>query len=210
MTTIKAGINSAGSPAGASGSAEATPAQVQRWLDMGEAVLIDVREPDEHRRERIEGSVLMPLSAFDAREAAALAKPGQRLVFHCRSGARSEDARRATASSGVVSNGSAASMAGGIEAWKRERRPVVVNRSAARLSIIRQVQLIVGTMVLVGSVLAYFVHPGFVGIAAFFGAGLVFAGSTGFCGLAKLLGVMPWNRVGVSSARESGGSCNAG
>lgn len=195
MTAIKASTNSAGSRAGAMGATEATPAQVRRWLDAGEAVLVDVREPDEHRRERIEGSVLMPLSGFDASEAAALVNPGQRLVFHCRSGARSEDARRATASSVAAASGEALSMAGGIEAWKRERLPVVVNRKAARLSIIRQVQLIVGTMVLAGSALAYFVHPAFVGVAAFFGAGLVVAGSTGFCGLATLLGVMPWSRV---------------
>jgi len=38
------------------------------------------------------------------------------------------------------------------------------------------------------------VAPGFYALSAFVGAGLIFAGTTGFCGMAHLLGLMPWNR----------------
>jgi hypothetical protein len=38
------------------------------------------------------------------------------------------------------------------------------------------------------------VQPAFLGLSAFVGAGLVFAGTTGWCGMAKLLAMMPWNR----------------
>jgi hypothetical protein len=31
----------------------------------------------------------------------------------------------------------------------------------------------------------------------FVGAGLTFAGISGFCGMARLLAVMPWNKVSV-------------
>jgi hypothetical protein len=31
-------------------------------------------------------------------------------------------------------------------------------------------------------------------LSGFVGAGLVFAGVTGFCGMARLLALMPWNR----------------
>lgn len=87
------------------------------------------------------------------------------------------------------------SMSGGIEAWKQASLPVVVNTRVARISVMRQVQLIIGSFVLIGSALAYFVHPAFVGVAAFFGAGLVLAGATGTCGLALLVERMPWNRA---------------
>ncbi|MBI3884821.1 MAG: DUF2892 domain-containing protein [Opitutae bacterium] len=58
----------------------------------------------------------------------------------------------------------------------------------------RQVRLVAGTLVLVGLALGWLVHPGFYGLAAFVGAGLVFAGLTNFCGLCTLLARLPWNR----------------
>jgi len=39
------------------------------------------------------------------------------------------------------------------------------------------------------------VNPLFALIPAFTGLGLTLAGATGWCGLALLLGKMPWNRV---------------
>jgi hypothetical protein len=45
-----------------------------------------------------------------------------------------------------------------------------------------------------GVVLGALVHPGFYGLSGFVGAGLVFAGVTGFCGMARLLALAPWNR----------------
>lgn len=69
----------------------------------------------------------------------------------------------------------------------------------------RQVQLVIGLCVLAGSALAWFVDPRFVAIPAFFGAGLTFAGASGTCALATLIGWMPWNK-----APAGAGSCNAG
>ena len=43
--------------------------------------------------------------------------------------------------------------------------------------------------------LGLLVHPAFWGLSAFVGAGLFVAGATGFCGMARLLAVMPWNRT---------------
>jgi hypothetical protein len=51
------------------------------------------------------------------------------------------------------------------------------------------------------------VHPNWVFLCAFFGAGLTMAGSTGWCGLAILMSKMPWNRVpGQSSCAD--GNCS--
>jgi hypothetical protein len=49
--------------------------------------------------------------------------------------------------------------------------------------------------VLLGVVLGLSVHPAFFGLSAFVGAGLTFAGVSGFCGMARLLAIMPWNRA---------------
>lgn len=170
----------------------ADPRTVQSWVGAGQAVLIDVREPDENARERIAGSVLVPLSRFDPSRIAVA--PGQRVVMHCKGGRRSADACRMSAplaASGVQ----IFSLEGGIENWKKQGLPVVAGGRAPAISILRQVQLIVGSMVLVGSVLAWLVSPWFLIIPAFFGSGLTFAGATGTCGLALMLGVMPWNRI---------------
>lgn len=185
---------------------EAQPRQIQQWLCGGEAVLIDVREPDEHAREHIAGSRLIPLSRFDPQQAASGLGPGQRLVLYCRGGRRSADAARMATSLGdpgvrIVS------MTGGIEAWKKDALPVEVNSRLAGISVMRQVQMVIGASVLIGSTLAWLLDPRFIAIPAFFGAGLTFAGATGTCGLAAAIGWMPWNRSTSSGASCAGGSC---
>jgi len=180
-------------PAAGPSVPEASPAQVHDWLQRGEAVLIDVREPDEHARERIKGASLLPLSRFDARSAMAAAKPGQRTVFHCRSGRRSADAVRLAAAS-PLAHQTVLSMQGGIEEWKKCGLSVETNASVARIGVMRQVQIVIGVGVLAGTLLGWLVHPAFLLLSAFFGTGLIFAGATGTCGLAAVLARMPWNR----------------
>lgn len=194
---------------GGSGFGEASPREVAQWLRTGEAVLVDVREADEHTREWIEGARLIPLSRFDAQHAAALAGDGKKLVLHCRGGKRSAEAAGIAASLSRPGL-SVVSMTGGIEGWKQEQLPVEVNARVARISVMRQVQLAIGFGVLAGSALALFVHPGFVAVPAFFGAGLTFAGASGTCALATLLGKMPWNRAGRGAAACGTGSCASG
>jgi hypothetical protein len=45
--------------------------------------------------------------------------------------------------------------------------------------------------------LSQFAAPGWIWLSGFVGAGLIFAGISGFCGMARLLAAMPWNRVTV-------------
>ncbi len=181
---------------------QATPQQVHDWLATGDAILIDVREPDEYAREHIKGAVLIPLSTFDPVQAASKARPGQRLVFHCRGGTRSTQAAQLAAAH-AGSSFAVLSMTGGILAWKAQGLAVVTDTSRSRISILRQVQIIVGGTVLVASVLAWLVHPAFVALAGLMGAGLTFAGVSGTCGLAILLSKLPFNR----SAAGGGESC---
>jgi rhodanese-related sulfurtransferase len=161
---------------------------VKARLDRGEAVLIDVREPDEHARERIPGARLMPLSSFDPMRIAG--SGAHAVILHCASGARSA---RAAAMLAGVGLSDVAHLKGGINAWKHAGFPVALDRKAP-LPIMRQVQMLAGSLVVLGVVLGFAVHPGFFGLSAFVGAGLVMAGVTGWCGMATLLGKLPYNR----------------
>ncbi len=161
---------------------------LKSWLDRGECLLVDVREPGEHAREHIAGARLVPLDRLDA--SALGSDSGRRIVLHCASGARSARGARKLAEAGI----DVAHLSGGLPGWKQAGMPVVENR-AAPLPIIRQVQIVAGSLVLAGTALGTFVHPGFYALSAFVGAGLVFAGATGFCGMATLLGRLPYNRV---------------
>ena len=87
---------------------------------------------------------------------------------------------------------------GGIEAWKAAGLPIHANRNAP-LEIMRQVQIAAGGLVLLGVALGSLVHPAFYAVSAFVGAGLAFAGATGWCGMAYLLKAMPWNRVTLTA-----------
>ena len=61
----------------------------------------------------------------------------------------------------------------------------------------RQVQIAAGSLVLLGLILSNTVAPAWILLTWFFGAGLVFAGISGFCGMARLLAVVPWNKVSL-------------
>ncbi len=169
-------------------SLEIDPATARRWLEAGEAVIVDVREPDERAAEWIDQTGSNPLSTFDPKP--LLAAGTRKVIFHCRSGKRSLDAlgryRAAGGDRGY-------SLAGGIAAWKQSSLPTRRGK-APPISLMRQVQIVIGLFVLAGAALAHWVNPWFLVVPAFFGAGLLFAGLSGTCGLAAVLSRMPWNR----------------
>lgn len=151
------------------------------------ALLADIREPDEFARRHIPGAVNLPLSRLGAERLPASAR---HVVYLCRSGNRtSANARRLPCPPG----GDAYILEGGLDAWVRTGLSVSEDRSQP-LEIMRQVQIAAGLLILVGIVLGLTADPAFLALSAFVGAGLTFAGLSGWCGMAKLLAVMPWNR----------------
>lgn len=165
-----------------------TPETAARRLQAGEALLVDIREPDEHARLRIRGSLSRPLSALQSGDLQLGA--GQAVVFVCRSGMRtSANCQRLAAMAGR----DIAILEGGIDAWVKAGLPVDRDLKAP-LEIMRQVQIAAGSLVLAGVALGVLIHPAYLGLSAFVGAGLTFAGVSGFCGMARLLALMPWNR----------------
>jgi rhodanese-related sulfurtransferase len=172
-----------------------TPDEAARLLREGGATLVDVREADEHARERIPGARNLPLSRLEEAELAV--HQGKPVLFHCRSGARTAgNADRLAAKAGLCE---AYVVEGGLDAWKRAGLPVAEDRRQP-IELMRQVQIAAGSMVVLGVALGAFVAPGFYLLSGFVGAGLVFAGVTGTCGLARVLRMMPWNRRAASPA----------
>jgi rhodanese-related sulfurtransferase len=171
------------------------PARAAELVRKG-AVLIDIREADEYARERIPGARHHALSRIDIESPA---RPGDDvLVFHCRSGARTKG--NAARLSGASQNCETYILDGGLDAWRKAGLPVTLDRRQP-IDIIRQVQIGAGSLVLAGVVLGTLVAPGFYALSGFVGAGLLFAGTTGFCGMAHLLALMPWNRRKPATAQ---------
>jgi len=162
-----------------------SPADTRAAMNAG-ARLVDIRGADEHARERIPGALNVPLDRIGD-----LPHDGCQVIFHCRSGMRTTaNAAQLAAAAG---DAPAYILSGGIDAWRAAGQATVTDRSQP-LEIIRQVQITAGALVLTGILLGLFVAPAFFGLSAFVGAGLMFAGVTGWCGMANLLRVMPWNR----------------
>ncbi len=158
--------------------------QVRQYLANG-ALLVDVRSADEHRRERIEEAVSCPLPAIRLPETEAGI-----VIFHCRSGFRTKEAEQALIQ--AAQGRQAFVLQGGLNAWKKAGLPVIADKRQP-LPLMRQVHIAAGSLVLSGSVLGYAVSPWFYFLCAAVGCGLLIAGLTGFCGMARLLKHMPWN-----------------
>ncbi|MBX9790197.1 MAG: rhodanese-like domain-containing protein [Pirellulales bacterium] len=169
-----------------------TPRQLYDKVQAGEAIeLVDVRTPVEFREVHVDFARNVPLDRLDAAQlAAARNGASQPLYVICRSGGRGKQACEKLVSAG---GRQVVNVEGGTQAWVDAGLPVVRGQQA--ISLERQVRIAAGSLVLVGSLLGAFVSPYWIGLAAFVGAGLVFAGITDTCGMGMLLARMPWNQV---------------
>jgi len=165
-----------------------TALELKKRLDKDEVLLVDVREPAEHRSESIDGACLIPLGEISIDKLPSTKRP---IVIHCRSGKRSADAcSKLLASTPSLD---VASLEGGIIAWSQAGFNVKKSGSII-LPLDRQTQIAVGFIAFFGTILGTLINPVFYVLPGFIGAGLMFAGITGWCGMAKLLAKMPWNR----------------
>jgi rhodanese-related sulfurtransferase len=165
-----------------------TASELKKRLDQDEVLLIDVREPAEHRSECVDAAFLIPLGEITVEKLPSTKRP---IVVHCRSGKRSAEACAKL----LASNPSLdiASLEGGIVAWSQAGFNVKKSGSTI-LPLDRQTQITAGFIAFSGTILGTLVSSAFYVIPGFIGAGLMFAGLTGWCGMAKLLAKMPWNR----------------
>ncbi|MEG1451505.1 rhodanese family protein [Brevundimonas sp.] len=170
-----------------------TPMSSARLSDLmakGTVELVDIREADEYAREHIASARSQPLSALPS----VLEASGKTVVFTCRSGNRTAaNAQRLAACANKEGSVPAYVLEGGVDGWKKAGFATRIDRTKP-VDMMRQVQMIAGGLILLGVALGTWVHPAFYGLSAFVGAGLFVAGSTGFCGMARLLAYAPWNR----------------
>jgi rhodanese-related sulfurtransferase len=153
--------------------------------------LFDVRTPVEFRELHVQFAKNVPLDQLDPAKVmqGRNGTAGEPLYVICRSGSRGQMACEKFSQAGFDN---VINVEGGTLAAEQAGLPVVRGKKA--ISLERQVRIVAGSIVLVGAVLGFFVHPYLIGISAFIGAGLVFAGITDTCGMGMLLARMPWNR----------------
>jgi glyoxylase-like metal-dependent hydrolase (beta-lactamase superfamily II)/rhodanese-related sulfurtransferase len=166
-------------------------------------LVVDVRLPAEYRAVHLAPSTLIPLDELGRRHSEL--PLDRELVLVCRTGAR---ARLAAAR---LSGYRTRVLEGGLVAWQAAGRPVIEGK--AHMSLERQVRIVAGALASMGGVLAVSVNPWFGLVPALIGAGLVYAGITDRCGMAMVLGKLPYNRdaakAGSCAAPLPGGSCAA-
>jgi len=151
-------------------------------------IVIDIREPDEHAREHIGGSINVPSSQLDSANLEQC--KDKTILVYCRTGNRTNRVKE------ILSNIQCKEIfciEGGIEQWKRCGFETKKNTKAP-IELIRQVQITVGFLIILSIALTYYFSPYFIFISLFCGAGLLFAGITGTCGMAKLLTFLPYNK----------------
>ena len=169
-----------------------SPKQLFELHQSGSPVdLIDVRTPVEFREVHLPFARNVPLDQLSAAHLARGRDDGAQPIYVvCRSGNRG---RQACEKLTVAGCANVVNVEGGTLAWDQAGFPVV--RGTKAISLERQVRIAAGSLVLLGSTLGAFVSPYWIGLAAFVGAGLVFAGVTDTCGMGMLLARMPWNQV---------------
>ncbi len=192
-----------------------SPKQLHDLVQAGEPVeLIDVRTPVEFQEVHVAFARNIPLDQLDPKQLTVGRTGSLKPVYViCRSGSRGKQACEMIVAHGFAN---VVNVEGGTLAWDQAELPVV--RGKKTISLERQVRIAAGALGLTGAVLGFFVSPYWVGLSAFVGAGLMFAGITDTCAMGLMLARMPWNQVtsnpangtatsGAACATESSKSC---
>jgi rhodanese-related sulfurtransferase len=168
------------------------PSHLAELCMSGKIDLIDVRTPVEFREVHVKLAQNVPLDNLDP-AALMQARNGdddKPLYIICRSGSRGRQACEKFLAAGYTN---VVNIEGGTLACVEAGLPIVRGKTA--ISLERQVRIAAGSLVLLGVMLGWLVHPALYGLSAFIGAGLVFAGITDTCGMGMMLARMPWNQV---------------
>ena len=177
-----------------------SPQELAARNERGEVCeLIDVRTPVEFREVHVSFARNVPLDQLDP-PALLSSRNGasqQPVYVICRSGNRANQACEKFVAAGFMN---IVNVAGGTSAWEQAGLPVTRGQKA--ISLERQVRIVIGLIVLTGSALTWFYDPRWIALPAFMGASLIFSGLADFCGLALILGRMPWNQVAVPTSEK--------
>lgn len=168
------------------------PQQLQERTGTGAVIhLLDVRTPAEYAGAHVPGGRNVPLDRLEGAQLSEVTGFGKNepVYILCQSGGRARMAAEKLAKCGYEQ---CYVVEGGTAAWAEAGLPMDRTTKDV-ISLERQVRIAAGVLVLAGVLLAEFVHPAFVWLSGFVGAGLIFAGATDWCGMGMLIGKMPWN-----------------
>jgi rhodanese-related sulfurtransferase len=168
-----------------------SPAELSAILRSGHAHgLLDVRTRPEYASAHVPGARSLPLHELNVDAVLAQHNPGRPIYVLCQAGSRAANAIEQFENAGCYD---CVLVAGGTQAWIDAGLPVHRGANGV-LPIMRQVQIVVGSLSAAGAILALAVNPWFAIVPLLLGCGLLFAGITGTCGMALMLARMPWNR----------------
>jgi rhodanese-related sulfurtransferase len=156
--------------------------------------VLDVRSVAEYRAGHIPGAQLIPIDTLTADALAyAFKRPSlgheETLYISCHTGPRAAQAAERLEQAGYSN---LTLVDGGTRRWEQLGLPV--DRCGRAVSLERQVQIAVGSLLVLKVLLGFSVHELFFALTAMIGVGLIVAGVTRWCGMAKLIARMPWNR----------------
>jgi rhodanese-related sulfurtransferase len=156
--------------------------------------IIDIRTHAEIDSESINNCIALPLQELSG---AGLSKAldsseteKQSVYLLCQSGRRAD---MAVSKLSDFKGPELVIIEGGLNALK-EAGITIIKGSKNVISLERQVRIAAGALVLTSVITGLLIHPGLYGIAAFVGAGLMYAGISDNCGMALVLAQMPWNK----------------
>lgn len=165
-----------------------SPAEIKTMLDQEDIELIDVRDTQEFISRHISKAKNIPLSILDLQQICTKTK---KIILYCESGRRSQLAAKKLEDLSIDLK--IYTLDGGIKNWIEKNYSVIENNSGHSLSLNRQVQITAGAIIVAGALLTLTLSKFFIAVPLFIGCGLIFAGVSGWCGMAKILAMMPWN-----------------
>lgn len=161
---------------------------------------LDVRSSFEFSDVHIKDAVNVPIDVL-LTKVAELNQSKHGYIVLCRTGNRSPMAADMLMQSGVPG---IMVLDGGMTRWQKERLPVI--KGVGGISLERQVRAIAGGLVVIGILLALFVHAVFIFLPLLVGCGLLFAGISDTCLMGMLLMKLPYNK-NLYKTKLGGGTC---
>lgn len=151
-------------------------------------LFLDVRTKGEFKSTSIEGVKNIPVD--DLKKHLSEIKKYDAVYIHCHNGSRTDEACKKLAKEEV----NTVAVQGGLVSWRKSGFPINTSGGREVISLIRQVQITAGSLVIIGFLLSKVADPNFIYLSVIIGAGLLFTGISGNCMMAKVLGYLPWNR----------------
>lgn len=166
-----------------------SPEVADKLVQEDKGMHIDIRSVSEALNEEIPGSVFLPFDLVSAKRLKTLGIENKAPILICGSGIRAKQAGESL--SREMENVTV--LDGGIENWKKAGLPVSKGHGA--MPIERQVLVGAGSMILLFTILGLTVSPYIFALTIMMTCGMIFAGVTGACGMARILVMMPWNKA---------------